>query len=299
MRIMIERMCVLLLIIWGMAAGYSGIILFAWAEDVPTATDAPPETVKSTEPVPELAVTDYLWQDFTGPEGLVQATPPPEDPCLPPRFLNWREKWFTESSVSRDSRFTEARIIIDRAACRLILQGIRPDTSVQDIYSTPVAMGDFETPTPVGLFFINHVYCYSDVLFFDVNQKPIRNLYNGFFAPLLACDEGGNCRRFRDLGIHGFDAQVFPNPQLVNPETEGFASHGCIRLPNPCAFKAALIDAVGVGRLRRNERGSYHWLSKPVEVWIVDDETTLLSLMEDGLFHVGRGLKGILNWIVR
>lgn len=244
------------------------------------------------------AAPDYFGMDLTCLDGIEEMALPPHDRCLPSLYRDWSEISANRSLDKLGGDFAGARVIIDRSTFNLLLQGIRWDLSVKDIYSTRVAIGDFETPTPVGQFIINHVYCYSDVLYFDVNHQSVPLLYNGFFAPLLACDEDGRCRRFRELGLHGFDASAYPNPQLLRPETEGPVSHGCIRLPDPCAFKAALIRLVGVGPLKRNERGSYHWLDKPVEVWIVDDEITLVSLMEEGFSYMHQGLLSIINWVL-
>lgn len=294
---MLQRIVTLLLVAWVFAVGYRGISSGQIAE-TDEQGERTRETVRIRDSESVQVEPDCLWMDFAGPEGVDELALPAHDPCLPSQFTDWREMWLHQSSVTANGGFVGARVIIDRSSCRLILQGVRPDLSVEDTYATPVAIGDFQTPTPVGQFLINHVYCYSDVLFFDVNQKALPDLYNGFFAPLLVCDEQGRCERYRDLGIHGFNAAAFPDPRLVNPETEGPVSHGCIRLPDPCAFKASLVRLAGVGPLRRNGRGSYHWLTRPVEVWIVDDEMTLISLMGEGLSHMHRGLKSILNWIM-
>jgi hypothetical protein len=72
-------------------------------------------------------------------------------------------------------------------------------------------------------------------------------------------------------------------------------SSGCIRIPNPCEFKTQLIRAVGIGPIRRNDRGCYHWLDKPVEVFIVDQETTIVSLVRGGLAQIGNRLKNLLG----
>lgn len=287
---------VVLLVTGGIGFGCLGVLSAQIAEPV-RETELTPEPEKTDELASPSAPPDHLWLDFAGPEGLGELCLRAEDPCLPPQFANWRERWLVESRVNGDRGLVQARVIIDRSTFRLFLQGIRRDLSVVDIYSTPVAIGHFETPTPVGQFLINHIYCYEDVLFYDVNERAVPGLYNGFFAPLLVCDEQGHCQRHLDLGIHGFDAASYPDPNAIAPQTQGPVSHGCIRLPDPCAFKTALIEAVGIEPLKRNERGSYHWLKKPVEVWVVDDEATLLSLMEEGLSHMGRGLRGIFNWI--
>jgi hypothetical protein len=147
----------------------------------------------------------------------------------------------------------------------------------------------------LGAFLINHVYCYPDVVFFNPVHGPIPRLYRAFFAPILACDDTGRCDRYRDMGIHGFDASAFPEPDALRPEVEGHVSGGCIRLPDPCAFKKALTRAARLGPLKKNDRGSYHWLDRPIEVIIYDDKITILSLLERGISVVTRGVGSALG----
>jgi hypothetical protein len=178
------------------------------------------------------------------------------------------------------------------------MEGVRADDSVEEIYRTTVALGDPDSPTPEGELWINHVYAYPDVVFFHASSEPIGGLYNGFFAPLLVCDDRGRCQRHHDLGIHGFHPAASPLTAAMRPDTYGAVSGGCIRLPDPCAFKSALIGSVGVGALRRNDRGTYHWLNKPVRVVIAGyypgtEPPTLVSIFEEGMHQVQEGLKNL------
>lgn len=228
-----------------------------------------------------------------------QAIPPPRDPCLPPLYRTWRELGDSESPDPKGPRYDRARIIIDRSRFILALQGVRKDGSVKDVYVTSVALGEHATPTPVGRFFINHIYCYPDVLFFAENGARVPAVYDGFFTPILACGPDGACERFRELGIHGFNGTAFPNPALVRHETRGPVSSGCIRVPDPCRFKTELVRLVGVGPLERNDRGCYHWLEEPVDVLIVDEETTILSLIGDGIRSLHDGVSGLFGFLFR
>jgi len=221
----------------------------------------------------------------------------PDDPCLPGLYKDWRELSQDSHSEDRENGFARLRIVINRSDFNLALEGIRRDESVEEIYRTPVALGDIDSPTPDGEFVINHVYCYPDVLFFPADADPIPGLYKGFFAPLLSCDDDGRCERFQDLGLHGFEAAALPDHTRFRVDTYGAVTAGCIRLPDPCHFKSALTAAAGIGPLKKNERGSYHWLNKPVQVFITgsypgtEDETTLSSVVEEGLLRLHDGLK--------
>lgn len=254
------------------------------ATAAPKSTDTkPPDNVP-----PSGSPSDASPRD----ESLV----PPSDPCLPPDVKDWKELCVRQKENDLDADFKDARIIIRRESFRLILEGIRADGSSEEIYSTPVGLGDVNTQTPTGEFLINHVYCYPDVVLYDDRENKIPNVYKALLLPLLACDETGHCERFHELGIHGFDASAHPNRDRIRPEAFGPTSSGCIRVPDPCRFKLALVRLVGVGPLRKNERGCYHWLNKPVAVSIVDaDDITVASLLKGGLLQVGKGLKGLLD----
>lgn len=240
------------------------------------AKDAPPDTMPSSE---------------------LETHSPPYDPCLPSVYRDWREPAREDSETPPKEEYSEFRILIHRGLFRLTLEGLRPDGQYTELYSSDVGVGAPRTPTPLGAFIINHVYCYPDVALFHPEHGPIRRIYRDFFAPILACDEAGRCERFRDMGIHGFDATAFPLPGAITPGAEGFVSGGCVRLPDPCAFKKALTRAVRLGPLKKNERGSYHWLAHPIEVIIYDDKVTILSLLEEGIGLVTQGVGNALGLV--
>ncbi|MFH1117517.1 MAG: L,D-transpeptidase [Pseudomonadota bacterium] len=225
---------------------------------------------------------------------------PPDDPCLPRLYHDWEELG-ANGTEEGGRRYRAVRLLIDRSQFMLTVEGILPDGSTEDVYFTHIGLGDLQSRTPAGRFFINHLYCYPDVVYFDPALGPIPDLYNGFLAPLMVCNREGQCRRFRELGLHGFDASVYPESYDLVEQTYGPVSAGCIRVPEPCELKAILIRLVGVGPLKQNGRGCYHWLKKPVEVIIdgqypgFDDGAGLSSYVGNGLRSVRKGLKGILG----
>ncbi|MCA1960266.1 MAG: L,D-transpeptidase [Desulfomonile sp.] len=238
------------------------------------------------------------WTAFPSPYHQPVQLHAPTDPCLPPDVTNWRELTLRQEEQHLGGKFSVARIVIRRDIFELVLEGVRSDGTTEALYTTKVGLGDADSPTPPGNFVLNHVYCYPDLVLYDDHETKIPNVYNGFLAPLMLCDDNGRCERHRDLGIHGFDAAAHPNRARIRTATVGPVSSGCIRVPDPCAFKTALIRLVGVGPLRKNERGCYHWLRRPVDVWIVDDDVTLVSLVTGGLAQVGKGLKSLLDIFV-
>lgn len=229
---------------------------------------------------------------------------PPDDPCLPRLYKNWLEFAMDNRSDPRMTSIAGARITIDRANFILTVEAIGRDAYGKVVYRTHVGLGDFNTPTPAGRFIINHLYCYPDVVFFGGDSQQIPFLYKGFLAPILRCDRAGHCKRFRELGMHGFDASAIPNlPPDARVIRYGAVSNGCIRVPDPCKLKMELIRLVGIGPLRKNERGCYHWLKRPVEVIIEgnypgtddDEPLTLVSIFEEGIAQVQDGLKNIIS----
>jgi hypothetical protein len=263
----------------------------------PTPESPPPASV----PVPNTNPSESPDASPGAVDSSAKPLEPPDDPCLPHLYKDWRELSLDNEENGSHHEFSEFRIHIDRSNFELTFAGIHRDGSVEEIYRTHVGLGDIASPTPEGRFLINHVYCYPDVVYFDPSGKPFMDVYEGFFAPLLLCDEEGRCERHRDLGLHGYHHQRSPDPQVTQTSTYGAISAGCIRLPDPCGFKASLIRSVGIGPMKRNDRGSYHWLNKPVEVVIDgeypggDDQPTLLSLIRDGAAQVQDGLKNVLN----
>lgn len=223
-----------------------------------------------------------------------------DDPCLPPLYKDWSEFSADSEDYRRRNGITGARILINLETYNIALEAIIPGGENKLVLSQNVAVGDTRTPTPQGSYILNHIYCYPDVLFFGDNSKPVSGLYNGFLAPLLVCDENMNCRRIKELGIHGFQGKFHPNLSAVNLETFGAVSAGCIRIPDPCSFKMELIRTVGIGPMKNNDRGSYHWLKKPVEVLaykkdLETGENTLVSILEESISTLGSEISNIVK----
>lgn len=225
----------------------------------------------------------------------------PSDPCLPHLYKNWHEFSVDVRQDASDQDFVGFRIVLDRATFTMKFQGLHRGGAAETIYEGACGIGEVNSPTPEGRFIINHVYLYPDVAYFGSSGEPHRGLYSGFFAPVLACDDSGLCQRFQELGIHGFNPSAYPDPTAIRHETRGAVSGGCVRVPDPCSFKTALIRAVGIGPPKKNDRGVYHWLNRPVELIITgdypgtDDFGSVVSVVEQGLLQVRDGLKNIFG----
>jgi hypothetical protein len=230
---------------------------------------------------------------------------PPDDPCLPPLYKDWRELSLDYMDRTPEQKCSGLKIIIDRSTFRLTMECEGSEGSIDEVYETEVGLGDINSPTPAGRFVINHIYCYPDVVFFSSKNERVPSMYNGFFAPLLFCEKGGRCHRYQELGIHGFQASAHPHPSGINPETTGAVSAGCIRIPDPCRLKRMLISRVGIGDLHKDDRGFYYWLNRPVQVQIIGDYPgqeeylNLVSVFEKSLSQVQEGVRGLLDLFSR
>jgi hypothetical protein len=225
----------------------------------------------------------------------------PYDPCLPGLYRDWLEFSLDQEEFRKNHGIVGARILIDRMKYQIRIQALIRDGTNRDSYRGAVALGALKSPTPKGRFIINHIYCYPDVIFFAPESQPVSNLYMGFFAPLQICDESGHCERYHELGLHGFERSAHPNPTSLHPGLYGPVSGGCVRVADPCSLKRHLIRLVGVGNLRNNDRGSFHWLRKNVEVVVFDEESepdealTLAKILEEGIVSLGSGLRSVMN----
>jgi hypothetical protein len=269
----------------------------------PSETHEPPQSREQPKDDPIPPLTPPSQVKHGGVETLFQT---PDDPCLQNEYNDWREFSLAEHHINSIALDRQIRLHIHRNSFILSLEVVEGDNPTMEIYFTTVGLGDLSSPTPVGSFVINHIYCYPDVVFFDSSSEKVSELYNGFFAPLLLCENRvGRCARYNDLGIHGFRASAIPGSSPIRPETYGAVTGGCIRLPDPCSFKKELIRNVGVGPVRKNERGSYHWLKRPVEVIIegaypgTDDDVTIADIVQDGLSHIRAGVRSMLELLGR
>jgi hypothetical protein len=293
-RIIIAGFCLFTLIITAHAKGEiapsEGILVTA-AVGEPIKRSPELGYTTSSGPLPDLSTS---LQDLISGQKLPN---PPDDPCLPRLYKDWRELSLDYTDRIQGQKCQGLKIVIDRSTFRLTMECEGADGTIDDVYETEVGLGDIDSPTPAGQFIINHIYCYPDVVFFGSKNQRVPYLYNGFFAPLLLCEREGRCRRYHELGIHGFQASAYPHPSAINSETTGAVSSGCIRLPDPCQLKRILISRVGIGDLHKDDRGFYYWLNRPVQVQIIGDYPgqDLVSVFEKSLSQVREGVRGLLD----
>jgi len=260
-----------------------------------------PEQINAVESRKNVSPDSFAQDELSIEYEPAEQRLAPYDPCLPGLYRDWREFSVDQIEFRKKHGIVGAKIEIDRMRYQLRLLALMVDGSTRETYRGNVAVGALKSPTPKGSFTINHIYCYPDVIFFASQSQPLANLYRGLFIPLQICDGFGRCERYNELGLHGFELSAHPNPETTQPGVFGPTSAGCVRIADPCAFKRHLISLIGVGKVLKNDRGSYHWLNKNVDVEIFDQESeleetvTLAKILEEGITSIGLGLRSVMN----
>jgi len=153
----------------------------------------------------------------------------------------------------------------------------------QPLYNCRVGLGGPGFPTPVGTYFVTHIYDDNPWWIppkdraWAAGDKPSKRVYGGTMAPLLkkrdvkskkeaaqSEDKVAGPVKLEDYGyrFHGTNA-----PRSIGHNQ----SHGCVRmLPDDAKKVAALIkDHVGTIDRRESENGSFVILRSPVRLNLV------------------------------
>jgi hypothetical protein len=153
----------------------------------------------------------------------------------------------------------------------------------QVLYECGVGLGSSEFPTPVGVYYVTHIYDDHPWWIPPPNrdwaagQRPSRKVYGGTMAPLLKKisvrmkkqtpdpeDKISEQVKLDDYGyrFHGTDA-----PRSIGRNQ----SHGCVRMkPDDARQVASLIkEHVGMAERRESENGTYVILKSPVRLNLV------------------------------
>jgi len=157
------------------------------------------------------------------------------------------------------------------------------DGNIKTLYHCRVGLGGPEFPTPVGTYYVTHIYD-DDPWWIPpkdrawaAGEKPSRKVYGGTMAPLLKKRDIKEKKRtpssedmiagrvkLEDYGyrFHGTNA-----PRSIGRNQ----SHGCVRmLPADAKKVAELIkEHVGITERRESENGSYAVLKRPVRLNLV------------------------------
>ena len=161
---------------------------------------------------------------------------------------------------------------------------VEPSGQTEVLHECRVGLGGAEFPTPVGTYFVTHIYDRDPWWIpppdraWAAGQSPSKRVYGGTMAPLLKKrevrtrhrhpiageDEIQGSVRLEDYGyrFHGTNA-----PRSIGRNQ----SHGCVRmLPVDAKKVAALIEEnVGIKERKASANGSFAILKAPVRLNLI------------------------------
>lgn len=215
------------------------------------------------------------------------ASLPPEKQENARGLSGGQERHFSglQSGVTAESAFSEERvpfleIEVKHSEHTFTLFSNSGDGQRQPLYNCRVGLGGPGFPTPVGTYFVTHIYDDNPWWIppkdraWAAGDKPSKRVYGGTMAPLLkkrdvkskkeaaqSEDKVSGPVKLEDYGyrFHGTNA-----PRSIGRNQ----SHGCVRmLPDDAKKVAALIkDHVGTIERRESENGTFVILRSPVRL---------------------------------
>ena len=190
----------------------------------------------------------------------------------------------TESSQEKFSgKYNYLEIQVSHSSHEFRLYGLRPKGDKEVLYETKVGLGSGEFPTPVGVYYVTHIYD-DDPWWIPprdrawaAGQSPSRKVYGGTMAPLLK-KRTVRSRRQPPQSYDLIDAKVRVDDYgyrfhgTNQPRSIGHnQSHGCVRMiPNDARKVASLIkEYVGIASEKNDENGKFVVLRNPVRLNLV------------------------------
>lgn len=187
------------------------------------------------------------------------------------------------SPVNPRGRFSFLEIEVSHSQHTFKLLGNMRSGGKEVLYECNVGLGAPEFPTPVGVYYVTHIYD-DDPWWIPprdrawaAGQSPSRKVYGGIMAPLLKKRPIRSKQKYSDpedkievevkLDDYGYRFHGTNAPRSIGRNQ----SHGCVRmLPADVKKVAALIkDNVGYVDRREAENGTFVLLSSPVRLNLV------------------------------
>lgn len=190
----------------------------------------------------------------------------------------------TESSSEKSSgKYDHLEIWVSHSSHEFRLYGLPRAGDKEVLYRTDVGLGSREFPTPVGVYYVTHIYDEDPWWIpprdraWAAGQSPSRKVYGGTMAPLLkkrtvkskhqppqSYDLVDAKVRVDDYGyrFHGTN-----QPRSIGRNQ----SHGCVRMkPDDARKVAALIkEYVGIANEKNDDNGKFVVLQNPVRLNLV------------------------------
>jgi hypothetical protein len=189
-----------------------------------------------------------------------------------------------ESSPEKfSSKYDHLEIWVSHSAHEFRLYGLPPKGDKQVLYETKVGLGSGEFPTPVGVYYVTHIYD-DDPWWIPprdrawaAGQSPSRKVYGGTMAPLLKKRMVRSRHRSPQLydlvdsqvkvDDYGYRFHGTNQPRSIGRNQ----SHGCVRMkPDDARKVASLIkEYVGIANEKNDENGKFVVLRNPVRLNLV------------------------------
>lgn len=181
-----------------------------------------------------------------------------------------------------ETKFKFVGIEVSHSEHTFKLFGVSQPGKPEILYQCKIGLGSPEFPTPVGTYFVTHIYDDNPWWIppkdraWAAGDSPSKTVYGGTMAPLLKKRPATRKKindpedliedlvKFDDYGyrFHGTNA----------PGSIGYnQSHGCVRMLSKDAKQVASIikDVVGTADRRESENGTYVILNAPVRLNLV------------------------------
>ncbi len=190
----------------------------------------------------------------------------------------------TESSSEKSSgKYDHLEIWVSHSAHEFKLYGLRPKGDKEVIYETRVGLGSGEFPTPVGVYYVTHIYDEDPWWIppkdrsWAAGQSPSRKVYGGTMAPLLkkrTVKSKNQPPQFYDLvdakvkvDDYGYRFHGTNQPRSIGHNQ----SHGCVRMVPADARKVASLikEYVGIANEKNDDNGKFVVLQNPVRLNLV------------------------------
>lgn len=252
----------------GTIAGSIGDLLF---EDIPTA--GPKSEEKSypvrVKPASSPALMDRgQMQSVLKPSGAMASVG--RLPAVP------------ETNPAQDSKYRFLEIEVSHSMHTFKLWGHLPQGTKDSLYECRIGLGSPEFPTPVGTYFVTHIYDDNPWWIppkdrsWAAGDSPSKTVYGGTMAPLLKkrplsrkklTDSEDMIEGYMKLDDYGYRFHGTNAPRSIGRNQ----SHGCVRMLSADAAKVAglIKDYVGAADRRESENGTFVILNAPVRLNLV------------------------------
>ncbi len=219
-----------------------------------------------------------------GAPTLYRPTPAKEAPQIQTKLEPTYSPEKSGASLEKSSgKYDHLEIWVSHSAHEFKLLGLPSTGQTEVLYETKVGLGSGEFPTPVGVYYVTHIYDEDPWWIppkdraWAAGQSPSRKVYGGTMAPLLKKrpvkpkNQPPQSYDLIDAKVkvddYGYRFHGTNQPRSIGHNQ----SHGCVRMvPEDARKVASLIkEYVGVADQKTNDNGKFVVLRAPVRLNLV------------------------------